>query len=186
MEIRQVTPADLDNLPEIDATIESTRYLHVDRTGDSPNITWRIEARHLRSKLIEPNRLTDDQRLIARQIATGADDGIALTIEHDGQLAALLLAQPRTERGVLKLIDLRVDCEHRRQGLASGLLYQLINVAREADLRAVAAETRANNFPAADLLTKLGFELTGIDTQRHSNHDLVKEVVTLFWYLPLN
>jgi hypothetical protein len=117
MEIRQVLAADLDNLPEIDATIESTRYLHVDRTGESANITWRIETRPLRTKLIEPNRLTDDQRLAAKQIATGADDGIALTIEHDGQLAALLLAQPRTERGVLKLIDLRpaLPTDQRRQ-----------------------------------------------------------------------
>jgi ribosomal protein S18 acetylase RimI-like enzyme len=186
MEIRQVTAADLDGLAEIDATIESTRYLHVDRSGEAANITWRIDTRSLRTKLLEPNRLTDEQRLLARQIATGADDGAALAAEHDGEIVALLLAQPRAERGIMKLIDLRVDFEHRRQGLASGLVYQLINEAREAGLRAVAAESRANNFPASEFLAKLGFELSGIDTHRYSNHDLVKEAVTLFWYLALN
>ncbi len=186
MEIRQVTAADLDGLAEIDATVESTRYLHVDRSGEGANVTWRIDTRSLRSKLIEPNRLTDEQRLLARQIATGADDGIALAVEHESQLVALLLAQAREARGIMKLIDLRVDCEHRREGLASGLVYQLINESRVAGMRAVAAESRANNFPASEMLAKLGFELAGVDTHRYSNHDLVKEAVTLFWYLALN
>ena len=103
-----------------------------------------------------------------------------------GNPQPLLLAQPRAARGAMKLLDLRVDFEHRRQGLASGLVYQLIQQAREMGLRAVAAESRANNFPASQLLLKLGFELAGVDTQRYSNHDLVKETITLFWYAALD
>jgi ribosomal protein S18 acetylase RimI-like enzyme len=186
MEIRPLATADLDSLAEIDATIESTRYLHLDRSGEAVNIAWKLDERPLRTKLLEPNRFADEQRLIARQIATGADDGIALVAEHDGEPTALLLAQPRAARGAMKLIDLRVDFEHRRQGLASGLVYQLIQQAREMGLRAVAAESRANNFPASQLLLKLGFELAGVDTQRYSNHDLVKETITLFWYTALD
>jgi len=53
-------------------------------------------------------------------------------------------------------------------------------------LRAVAVESRSNNHPAAALFAKCGFELSGIDTRRWSNHDLVKEAATLLWYATLD
>jgi ribosomal protein S18 acetylase RimI-like enzyme len=186
MQIRPLTPADLDALTEIDATVESSRYLHLDRGGEGFDLQWRIEERPLRTKLIESNPLNDEQRFAVRQIATGTDEGTALVAEHEGAPVALLLAQPQPTHGTLKLIDLRVDYDHRREGLATAMVYQVIQESRDSGLRAVAAETRANNFPANQLLAKLGFELAGLDAQRHSNHDLVKEAVTLFWYLALD
>jgi len=186
MQIRPVAAIDLDALVEIDGTVESSQYLHLDRTGEGLTRQWSIEPRPLRTKLIEPNPLVDEQRFTIRQIATGADEGMAMTVELNDQPAALLLAQVQPLHGTLKLLDLRVDYDHRREGLATALMYQLIQAARDNELRAVAAETRANNFPANQLLAKLGFELSGVDTQRHSNHDLVKEAVTLFWYAALD
>jgi RimJ/RimL family protein N-acetyltransferase len=186
MQIRPVAPTDLDDLADIDGIIESTRYLHVDRNAQGLNVSWKIEERPLRSKLIEPNPLTDDLRFTVRQIATAIEEGIALLVEHDQRSVALLLAQVKQTHSTLKLMDLRVDYEHRREGLATGLVYQLIQSARDLGLRAVAAETRTNNFPANQLMAKLDFQLAGIDTQRHSNHDLVKEAVTLFWYTALD
>jgi hypothetical protein len=50
----------------------------------------------------------------------------------------------------------------------------------------VAAETTTDNWPAAMLLTKCGFDLAGLDERRRTNHDLVKEAVTLFWYAALD
>jgi RimJ/RimL family protein N-acetyltransferase len=186
MEIRPVSPVDLDDLADIDGVIESTRYLHLDRNGDGLNLHWKIEERPLRAKVIEPNPLTDDLRFTARQIATGIEDGLALTVEHDQRPIALLLAHLQPQYGTLKLLDLRVDHEYRRQGLATGLLYQMIQTARDNGLRAVAAETRTHHHPANQLMAKLDFQLAGVDTQRHSNHDLVKEAVTLFWYTALD
>ena len=46
MEIRPLAVADLDALAEIDATIESTRYLHLDRSGETVNITWKLDRAH--------------------------------------------------------------------------------------------------------------------------------------------
>jgi ribosomal protein S18 acetylase RimI-like enzyme len=81
---------------------------------------------------------------------------------------------------------LRVDFDHRREGLATAMMFYVIQTAREAQLRAVAAESAANNDPANQLLAKLGFQLTGLDSHRNSNHDLVKEAVTLLWYATLD
>ena len=49
-----------------------------------------------------------------------------------------------------------------------------------------ASTTHPTTLPAARLLIKCGFELAGVDTQRHSNHDLVKEVASLIWYAALD
>jgi hypothetical protein len=50
----------------------------------------------------------------------------------------------------------------------------------------VAAESLTNNHPAGGLLAQCGFELSGIDIRRRTNHDLVKESATLIWYAALD
>jgi ribosomal protein S18 acetylase RimI-like enzyme len=185
MEIRPVEPRDLGALIEIDGTVESMQYLHVERSGEGMNLQWRLEERPLRAKLTDRNRPADELQFTLKQVVTGVEEGIALLAEHDGAMIALLLAQPHPNHGTMKIADLRVDFDYRRQGLASAMLYQVIAEARNRELRAVTAEVPANNVPASKLLSKLGFDLAGLDTQRHSNHDLVKESATLFWYAAL-
>jgi hypothetical protein len=66
------------------------------------------------------------------------------------------------------------------------MIYQAIQRAREMEFRAVMAQTRTNNFPANQFLLKSSFDLSGVDTKRHSNHDVVKEAATLIWYASLD
>jgi RimJ/RimL family protein N-acetyltransferase len=187
MEIRPVTPQDLDSIAEIDGTIESSRYLHVERSGESLNAAWRTEERQARQKLIAPNRMDDESAFLLKQIAIGAEEGIARMVENDGAPIAMIVARADPAAKTFRLIDLRVDYEFRREGMGTALIYQLIQHARETEgVRAVAAETLSNNLPAGGLLAKCGFELSGIDTRRWSNHDLVKEAVTLLWYAALD
>jgi len=186
MQIRPVQPADLDLLTEIDGTIESTQYVHVERAGEGLAVSWRLEERPLRERLVKSNPIDDDRRFVTRQIVTGADEGLAVMAEHDGVPVALLVAQADAASGTLRIHELRVDFDHRRQGLATALLYQAVNEARGRELRAVAAESTTDNFPATQLLAKCGFDVAGLDARRRSNHDLVKEAVTLFWYAALD
>ena len=186
MQIRPVTPQDLDAVQEIDGTVESSQYLHLERTGEGFAASWRLEERAARQKLIEANRLGDDATFTLRQIVTGADEGTALMVEIDDAPAALIVARPDPEAGTLRILDLRVDYDFRRQGLGTALVYQVIQQARDGGVRAIAAETLTNNLPAGGLLAKCGFELSGVDTRRRTNHDLVKEAVTLFWYAALD
>ncbi len=186
MELRPATPADMDALLEIDGTIESHRYLHVDHGGEGLDVRWSVQDRPLRERLIAPRPMNDEQRFMLRQVTSGADDGGATVAVHDDAPIALLLTQPDLVSGVLRVLDVRVDFDHRRQGLATAMLYAAIAAAREAGLRAVGVDVPANNGPAHALLAKLGFALAGLDAQRWSNHDLVKETVTLLWYLSLD
>jgi GNAT superfamily N-acetyltransferase len=182
MEIRPLTSVDLDGLQEIDGTVQSTHYLHLDQIGEGMNVGWRIEPRSLRQKLIEPNRISDEAQFIAKQIASGADEGLALVAIHQDIVVAVLLAVPRHENKTLEVIDFRVDDEHRREGLATAMMYQSFQFARELEFRAVMTQTRTNNFPAGQFLLKCSFDLAGLDTRRSSNHDMVKESATLIWY----
>jgi len=186
MEIRTVRPGDLDRLIDIDGTIESTHYLHVDQLGQGTAAAWRIEERPLRERKMDRNPTADESLFLLKQIVTGVEEGMALLAEHDQLNVAILVARQEPEFGTMRLIDLRVDFEHRRQGVGSAMVYQVISEARSRELRAIAAETRTDNFPAARFLLKCGFDLTGLDSRRHTNHDLVKEAVTLFWYASLD
>jgi GNAT superfamily N-acetyltransferase len=186
MQIRPATTADLEGIAEIDGTVESSHYLHLDRAGEGLAASWKLEQRPARQKLIESNRMTDEALFLLKQIVTGAEEGTALLVELDDAPVALLLARPDPEAGTIRLVDLRVDSDYRRQGMGTALLYQLIQYARDQEVRAIAAETVGNNHPAGALMAKCGFDLSGVDTKRRSNHDLVKEAVTLLWYVALD
>jgi GNAT superfamily N-acetyltransferase len=186
MEIRAILPADLDRLIDIDGTIESTSYLHVEPSGEGIEMSWKLQERPLREKRIDRNQPSDEVAFLIKQIATGTEEGIALLVEHDQLNVATLVAQLEPEFGTMRIIDLRIDYEHRRQGLGSAMIYQVIAESRARELRAVCAHTRTNNFPAAQFFSKCAFDLTGLDIRRHSNHDLVKEAATLFWYVSLD
>ncbi|MGE5608036.1 MAG: GNAT family N-acetyltransferase [Bacillota bacterium] len=186
MEIRTSTTADILRLGDIDGTIESSRYLHVQRQGTGLCSAWHLEERPLREKLIASNPLDDEIQFTHRQIVSGADEGLTLVAEHDHQLVASLVAQAHALTQTLRIIDLRVDYDCRRQGIGLAMLCRSIQEAAQLQLRAVMVKTLTNNAPAAQFLIKGGFELAGLDAQYHSNHDLVKEAVSLFWYAALD
>jgi ribosomal protein S18 acetylase RimI-like enzyme len=186
MEIRAGKASDFTDLLEIDGTIDSTHYLHVDYSASESSRTWRLEERALREAKIVANPISEDDRFLLRQILAGADEGVALVVIHGERPVALLLAQPIAAQQTLRVIDLRVDSDVRRRGIATALLLMVIGEARTLGLRAVSVETRADNAPMYRLLPKCGFEIAGLDTRRHSNHDLVKESATLLWYASLD
>src|SRR5258706_13646817 len=185
MQIRPAISSDIDRLLDIDGTITSNNYLHVDKSGEGSALTWKLEERPLRSKLIESNRLDDEMQFAARQIVGGIEEGLMIVADHEGNVVASLIAQLDAAKSLFRLIDVRVDHDHRGQGVGSAMVFQLIQQARELGLRAVTAQTRTNNVSAANFLLKRGFDLAGLDTHFQSNHDLVKEAVTLFWYAGL-
>lgn len=177
---------DLTAVAEIDGTILSTRYMHVDQTGEGLSRAWALEDRPLRERLVRSNPLDDERQFMLKQIVSGIEEGGALVADYDGEILALLMMRRESPAKIMRITELRVDSDYRRQGIASALVFQCVRETREQNFRAVAAETTTDNAPANDFLAKCGFELAGIDTHRWTNHDLVKECVTLYWYAPLD
>src|SRR4051794_8261954 len=164
MQIRPAIAADLEQLADIDGTITSTDYLHIEQAGEGLARSWKIVQRPLRSKLIEPNTLDDEKRFAMKQIVNGIEEGLALVAEHEQIVVAMLVARLEASQSIMRLVDLRVDHDHRGQGVGSAMLFQAIQQARELGLRALAAETMTNNAGAASFLMKKGFDLAGLDT----------------------
>ena len=181
-----MTSEDLSRFIDLDATVESTHYLHVERAGEGLGISWRIEERPLRPKRIDPNALDEPRQFALRQVVGQIEEGLALVAEHQDLPVGMLLAQVDHESRTLSVLDVRIDYDHRRQGLGSAMVYRAIQEARDRGLRAVSARSRTDNVPAARFLLKAGFDVAGLDTHLASNHDLVKEAVTLFWYAALD
>jgi ribosomal protein S18 acetylase RimI-like enzyme len=184
MQIRPMTPDDLILLNDIDATPAETHYLHVDRVGEGASTRFTIAARAARPDAapVAPA----DIEFEAKRLLEGVFDGLALVAEHNGMIVASLIAILDAGSNLVNVVDVRVDREQRREGLASAMMFQLISFARDRDVRAIRACCTTRQFSVASLLTKLGFEVAGLDTHLVSNHDLVKEQATLFWYLALN
>src|SRR3954467_5829370 len=115
MEIRPVTPADLDDLAEIDGTIESASYLHLDRSGEGLALSWKLSERPLRETRIRPNRLDDERLFALKQLATRIEESLPPPPPHGGDKVALLVAQVEPARKAIRIHDLRVDFDHRRE-----------------------------------------------------------------------
>ena len=92
MQIRPDKPEDLDRLIDLDGTIESAEYLHVERAGEGLAMGWRLEERPLREKRVDSNAVDEDRRFAIRQVLGGVEEGTALVAEHDDQLVALAVA----------------------------------------------------------------------------------------------
>src|SRR5688500_5701347 len=113
MEIRPVQTNDLADLIDIDGTIDSGQYLHLDRSGEGLALGWKLAERPLRERRIQPNRLSEGGRnTLLKYIVTGIEEGLALLAEHEGQKVALAVAQAQPEHGTLRVEDLRVDFDH--------------------------------------------------------------------------
>src|SRR5258706_3936673 len=85
MQIRPAVSSDIERLIDIDGTITSNNYLHVEKTGEGLGQGWKLQERPLRSKLIEPNRLDDEKQFAVKQIVGGIEDGLAVLAGHMGE-----------------------------------------------------------------------------------------------------
>ena len=151
-------------------------------------LSWKcsLEPRVLRQKLIEANPVNEDLAFVLKQLAGDESEGRCLVAERSDSVVGLCVARNLAELGVIEIVDLRIDYDHRREGIGSAMIFDLINYGREREARALRAEALSNNIAFNSMLSKFGFELAGVDTHRKSNHDLVRERATVVWYLPLS
>ena len=76
MEIRAMTAGDLGAIGDIDATVESSHYLHVERAGEGLAFSWKTQLRPLREKRTHRHALDDEREFAIKQIIAGAEEGI--------------------------------------------------------------------------------------------------------------
>lgn len=73
---------------------------------------------------------------------------------------------------VVRVTDLVVSASMRRQGIASGLLLAVINLAVNRKYRSMILEMQSKNDPAIMMATKLGFSFCGFRDYYFPNQEL--------------
>ena len=79
--------------------------------------------------------------------------------------------------GLLTIIDeanvmnIVVDKSHKRQGIGTLLLEELIRISKQKNMKSITLEVNENNIPAIKLYEKFNFEKAGIRKKYYNNTD---------------
>ena len=104
--------------------------------------------------------------------------GICLAAMRDGRLAGYLICS-RYER-VWHIMNVAVDPDHRRAGLATALLNRLLERVDDDDAR-YTLEVRRSNDSALELYEKFGFKIAGIRRRYYQDNG---EDAFVMWRTP--
>ncbi len=66
------------------------------------------------------------------------------------------------------LLDIAVDVNHRRKGVARALFEKMLEIAKEKDLSFITLEVRSSSAPAIALYEAMGFEKVGVRKNYYS------------------
>ncbi len=123
-----------------------------------------------------------DQEEVRGRMGAGS---LQLVVEARERLVALLDAEIESWRRVLRVWNLLVDQEYRRQGIGTELMQRAEQFGIERRCRALSVETQATNWPALAFYIKMGFRICGVDDHYYTNRDLERKEVALFLYREL-
>ncbi len=184
--IRGLVLADVPRLREINAGFRSEAILQVEKVGDGPEVTWRLQERPLLQPFDKKAGYDiTDQELAALSEFVGRGQGLLLVAEAAGKLVALLEVRPQEWNHTAFIWNILVDRDHRRRGLGRRLMEMAIAWAQSKGYRALCLETQSNNIAACRFYHHMGFRLTGIRDDLYTNRDIARGEVALFWSYPL-
>ena len=103
--------------------------------------------------------------LVTREAVKQHDDWACFFAFLEKRFVGQLVAMPE-EAGLCKLLDIRVDAAHRRQGVGTGLLNACVDWALRKGRKGVAAEVSDENPVACQFFQSRGFTLGGVDKLR--------------------
>jgi ribosomal protein S18 acetylase RimI-like enzyme len=186
MEFSPLEEAHLPRLREIRAEYISDKYVGVVHArGDGFEAAIQLRTAELekpfRSQGLSIVRQKDVDEIRNRM----GQQSLQLVAHEDGRLVAFLDAEVEAWRRVLKVWNLLVDEQHRRQGIGTTLLQRATEFATANNCRAISVEAQATNWPALCFYRGLGFQVCGVDDHFYTNRDLERKEVALFLYREL-
>jgi len=185
MEYRPLAQVDLSRLKEIKADYVSDTYLRVEKTGDGVEVGFALRVEPLegpfRSQGYGIIREKDKAEIRSRMDA----QALQLVVEQKGRLIGFLDAEIESWRSVVKVWDVLVDEEHRRQGIGTELMRRAHEFAASNNCRALVVETQTTNWPALNFYLKMGFQVCAVDDHFYTNRDLERKEVAVFLYREL-
>jgi ribosomal protein S18 acetylase RimI-like enzyme len=168
VEIRPIQNSDMPGLLGIELAYSSSRVWQMDRVSGEGALgaTFR-EARLPREAHLEYPRS-------AAQIFSELQDPqlLILTALIDAQPVGYIRISTQISPKTAWVQDLAVKEKYRRKGIGVALLLAGQDWSIQQGLRRMVVETQSKNFPAIQLLRKLGFDFSGFNDQFYSNQDI--------------
>ena len=95
-----------------------------------------------------------------------------LVAELNGRSVGYVKVVAEEEENALRIPDMVVSGPMRRQGIASGMLVAVMNLASNRDFHYLVLEMQSKNEPAIAMAGKLGFNFCGFRDHYFSNQEL--------------
>lgn len=167
IEVRPALTTDLSALSEIDHSCTTDYVWQMDRVVDLRQLSVSFrEIRLPRSIRIEyphgSDQIVDNWKNSA---------GILIAVLSGETVGYVSISDHLAARSAW-ITDLAVSEKHRRQGIASALLFSAQDWASQRKLRRVVLEMQSKNHAAVRLAFKVGFEFCGYSDQYFANQDI--------------
>jgi len=175
--IKPLTRLEADDIRSLNTGYTSLAVYRVGKDESPQRTLFSLELAELQHPFVK-HWETDDEELAMLQGVAG--QGYSLGAYHDQLLVGIALAEPRRWNRSLWVWEFHVLPGYKRSGLGTCLMQNLVQLARQAGLRALVVETQSTNLPAINFYRKNGFEIDGIDLSYYTNDDLVNGEVALF------
>lgn len=147
-----------------------------EKKGKSAGFTINIEKKkfinpvtHTSEEYDYPDKLYEEYR----------PNACAWGVLKEEELIALIETEPEEWSNRLRVTELWVHANHRREGLGRALMETAWEQARLERRRAVILETQSCNVNAVDFYLHIGFTLIGLDACCYQNNDLDRKEVRL-------
>lgn len=174
MIVRAATLADLNACLALDqaSATDHVWQMKVEEGQSEVGVTFHV-VRLPRTMRAEYPRSTD------QMIADWERQAGFLVAEIDGEVRGYVDVLPEPWQGMGWVANLAVEPAYRRRGIATTLMRNASQWAREQGLQGMVVEATTKNYPAICLYQKLGFKFCGFNDHYYPNQDIALFFVQL-------
>ena len=166
IEIRSVRPEDIESLSAIEHGYysEYVWQMNLERDPGAAEVDFR-RIRLPRRVFVPYPRKREE---IFTEIEQAED---CLVAGLNGRLVGYIKVQAEVETQVARISDVVISAPLRRQGIASGLLFAVMDHVAQRHLHTLILEMQLKNNPAIEMANKLGFIFCGFRDHYFPNQD---------------
>jgi len=167
IELRPVDQNDIESLTVFEHGYYSEFVWQVSMETDPANLQAGLRRTHLPRRVFVPYPRAKE---IIFGDLTGVEAFLVALMEDRPVGYIKVLAEPGGK--VLRVTDVVVSAPMRRQGIASGLLLAVMNMASSREYLYVVMEMQSRNDPAVSLAEKMGLTFCGFRDNYFPNQDM--------------
>lgn len=167
IELRPVDQNDIEALTAFEHGYYSEFVWQVSMEVDPQNLSAGLRRTHLPRRVFVA--YPRSKEIVFGEL-TRVEAFLVATMENQPVGYIKVLAEPGDK--VLRVCDLVVSAPMRRQGIASGLLVSVMNLASSRDYLYVLMEMQSRNDPAVSLAEKMGLTFCGFRDNYFPNQDM--------------